>query len=59
MFPLFSIFKTTPGMKAFIRIMVELDVKISLYSKGNTVHEKCVKVLLIDMDAQGSMSASL
>lgn len=32
----------SPGMGAFIRIMVKLDVNISLYSNGDTVHEKCI-----------------
>lgn len=31
-----------PGMSTFIKIMVELDVNISLHSKGNTVQEKCI-----------------
>ena len=30
-----------PGMGAFIRIMMKLDVNISLYCNGDTVHEKC------------------
>ncbi len=31
-----------PGMGAFIRIMLELDVNISLHDNGNTVHEHCI-----------------
>ena len=34
-----------PGMSTFIKIMIELDVNISLYSTGNTVQEKCIVVM--------------
>ena len=32
----------SPGMGTFIKIMVELDVNISLHSTGKTVQEKCI-----------------
>ena len=32
----------SPGMGTFIKIMVELDVNISLHSNGKTVQEKCI-----------------
>lgn len=31
-----------PGMDTFVKLMVELDVNITLYSIGNTVHEKSI-----------------
>lgn len=32
----------SPGMGTFVKIMVELDVNISLHSTGKTVQEKCI-----------------
>ena len=32
----------SPGMGTFIKIMVELDVNISLHGTGKTVQEKCI-----------------
>ncbi len=31
-----------PGMNTFLKIMLALDVNISLHSAGNTVQEKCI-----------------
>lgn len=39
--------KRNPGMGTFIKIMVELDVNISLHSTGNTVQENCMVAMLL------------
>ncbi len=32
----------SPGMGTFVKIMMELDVNISLHNAGNTAQEKCI-----------------
>lgn len=34
-----------PGMGTFVKLMVELDVNITLYNGENTVHEKSMSVI--------------
>lgn len=34
-----------PGMDTFVKLMVELDVNITLNSDGNTVHEKSISAI--------------